>query len=273
MRKRSSSATKVQEGAEPGELIEDDHDTKLLKRKVEATAPTPASTQASRPREKARNNVRRGLDGWDNGEDRLEKLVSEPKTSGEVNGISTKSSGDARPIQANGVAAAEAPQPTPANERAKEASHSERASYDSKQRARSRSPPSSNTSDSKLSTSTTQPSSSAPSKQVPVSTHTPLAAKATGKESISKRSFGHVLLPHELPADLRGKNYMAMASYKPKVQTVFKTAAEMQSSDTKMEDPRKDGLFVLAKCSIHSSLFGTPTLSATSHGQLPAIWS
>lgn len=56
---------------------------------------------------------------------------------------------------------------------------------------------------------------------------------------VSKRSFGHVQLPHELPVEVRGRNNMATAPYKENVKWMYKTAAEKLVVDVKTEDPRR----------------------------------
>ncbi|CDS00172.1 hypothetical protein [Sporisorium scitamineum] len=74
-------------------------------------------------------------------------------------------------------------------------------------------------------------------------------------EATVKRSFGHVQLPHELPPQVRGKNYMATSSFKEGIRPVFKSAADKNAVDALTTDPRKNVKMSLSRKTLSTAKF------------------
>lgn len=134
--------------------------------------------------------------------------------------------------------APESLKPTKTNGHAVGTPRSDRPPEQSKDRPRSRSPsartPATPTQFANGNASSpSAPKVAAPSTEKASSSQPPAAAS-----KISKRSFDHVPLPHELPVELRGKNTNVTAPYKKGVKSILKSAGEKDVVDVRTKDPR-----------------------------------
>ncbi|SNX84395.1 related to regulatory protein SET1 [Melanopsichium pennsylvanicum] len=201
---------------------------KLRKR----TDTTEAISIPAADKEEEEGAILEEADDWDVEEDKLERLASASKARRERDDKRATTSYNDRQLHA-GRSAAEVRLPSKSNGHATEPSRTGYPYHDSRERRRSRSPP--------RKPSTTSSSSSALQVADPT-TPSPIpnaATRPTLKGASVKRSFEHVPLPHELPAELRGKNYQATELYKKGVRILYKSAAEKQLVDEKPNDPRK----------------------------------
>lgn len=212
-------------------------DAKLLKRQNPTGASGEPSKQPLLDDQAEEGAILDPVSSWDGGDDKLERLASATKKA--PNGHDRMSStDDSSRHRHRDDSTSESRPPSKANGHALEPSRLDRSHGYAKERRRSRSPPS-NASASRTQSSTSVPPVSQPVKSALQPSTQDVAPRPTLKEAVNKRSFGHVLLPHELPAELRGKNNLAVASSESRTSSVLKSAAEKQVVDAKTFDPRK----------------------------------
>ncbi|SPO25422.1 related to Histone-lysine N-methyltransferase, H3 lysine-4 specific [Ustilago trichophora] len=212
-------------------------DAKLLKRQITTEASSQLSKQSLLDDQAEEGAIPDPVSSSDHGDDRLERLASASNRAPNGNDRTSSTYDGSRHRHRDNNTSQSRP-PSKANGHAPEPSRLDRSHAYIKERRRSRSPPS-NASAPRPQSSTSVPPGSQPVKSAPRSSTLDAASRPAPKEAVNKRSFGHVLLPHELPAELRGKNKLAVASSDSASSTVLKSAVEKQLVDAKTIDPRK----------------------------------
>ncbi|CCF52904.1 hypothetical protein NDA11_003259 [Ustilago hordei] len=226
----SQSSRLVREGrSEHVNGVKNDH--KLLKRKDASDAPT--QQLHGEPR-RAIIDTRNRWDGEEEGELKQPTTTSVRSHDGKHDSTKTLSdiTDDSRYRHAKD-SVAESHRPSRLNGHAADPSPSDRPHERSKDRLESRSP-----STRASATSSQLASSDASTKMAASSTIPTASGQPSTASKLTKRSFDHVLLPHELPVELRGKNSLVITPYKKEVKSILKSAVEKDVVDAKTKDPR-----------------------------------